>query len=38
LLAALTAEQVRHWRYDEGHGLADLTRAMSGLARSLTTP
>jgi len=38
LLAALTAEQVRHWRHDEGQRLADLTRAMSGLARSLATP
>jgi AcrR family transcriptional regulator len=35
LLAALTAEQVRHWRHDEGHQLGDLTQAMSALARSL---
>jgi AcrR family transcriptional regulator len=35
LLAALTAEQVRHWRHDEGRGLADLTHAVSALARSL---
>ncbi|OLT06121.1 hypothetical protein BJF90_18290 [Pseudonocardia sp. CNS-004] len=35
LLAALTAEQVRHWRHDEGHQLAELTRAMSRLARGL---
>ncbi|GAA5134844.1 TetR/AcrR family transcriptional regulator [Pseudonocardia adelaidensis] len=35
LLAALTAEQVRHWRHDEGHRLADLRRAMGGLAHSL---
>ena len=35
LLAALTAEQVRHWRRDEGRELADLTRAVSALARSL---
>jgi AcrR family transcriptional regulator len=35
LLAALTAEQVRHWRHDEGRPLADLTRAVSALARSL---
>lgn len=36
LLAALTAEQVRHWRHDEGHQLGELTQAMSTLARSLT--
>jgi AcrR family transcriptional regulator len=35
LLAALTAEQVRHWRHDENRPLADLTRAVSALARSL---
>jgi AcrR family transcriptional regulator len=35
LLAALTAEQVRHWRHDEDYSLNDLTRAMSSLARSL---
>jgi AcrR family transcriptional regulator len=38
LLAALTAEQVRHWRHDEGHRLADLTRAVGALARSLARP
>jgi AcrR family transcriptional regulator len=38
LLAALTAEQVRHWRHDEGHRPADLTRAVSALARSLAEP
>lgn len=37
LLAALTAEQVRHWRHDEDHRLADLTRAMESLARSLAS-
>jgi AcrR family transcriptional regulator len=37
LLAALTAEQVRHWRHDEDHPLAELTRAIRGLARSLAT-
>lgn len=35
LLAALTAEQVRHWRHDEDYQLADLAHAMSSLARSL---
>jgi AcrR family transcriptional regulator len=35
LLATLTAEQVRHWRHDEGHQLGELTQAMSTLARSL---
>jgi AcrR family transcriptional regulator len=35
LLAALTAEQVRHWRHDEGHQLGELTQAVSTLARSL---
>jgi AcrR family transcriptional regulator len=35
LLAALTAEQVRHWRHDENHELADLAGAMGNLARSL---
>lgn len=35
LLAALTAEQVRHWRHDENHELADLTNAMTRLVRSL---
>jgi AcrR family transcriptional regulator len=38
LLAALTAEQVRHWRHDEGHRLADLTRAVGALARGLAGP
>jgi AcrR family transcriptional regulator len=38
LLAALTAEQVRHWRHDEGRLPADLTRAVSALARSLAEP
>jgi AcrR family transcriptional regulator len=35
LLAALTAEQVNHWRHDERYPLADLTQAVSSLARSL---
>lgn len=35
LLAALTAEQVRHWRHDEGRGLADLTGAVGAIARGL---
>ncbi len=38
LLAALTAEQVRHWRHDEGRRRADLTRAVGALARSLARP
>ena len=29
LLAALTAEQVRHWRHDEGRSLAGLTSAIT---------
>lgn len=35
LLAALTAEQVRHWRLDEGYPLSSLTEAMIGIARRL---
>lgn len=35
LLAGLTAEQVRHWRHDEGRGLAELTAAMVGIADAL---
>ncbi|MGI5126251.1 TetR/AcrR family transcriptional regulator [Pseudonocardia sp. CA-107938] len=34
LLAALTAEQVRHWRHDEGRSLPELTAALVGLARA----
>lgn len=35
LLAALTAEQVRHWRHDEQRPLADLTASLVALTRSL---
>jgi hypothetical protein len=35
LLAGMTAEQVRHWRRDEGRPLADLIDAMAGAARGL---
>jgi AcrR family transcriptional regulator len=35
LLAALTAEQVRHWRADENYHLSALTHALGTVARSL---
>ena len=38
LLAALTAEQVRHWRHVEGRSLAELTRAITEIARRLAVP
>jgi AcrR family transcriptional regulator len=38
LLAALTAEQVRHWRHDEGRSLAELTRAITEIAGRLAEP
>ncbi len=38
LLAALTAEQVRHWRHDEDRSLADLTEALVRMARAATGP
>jgi AcrR family transcriptional regulator len=38
LLAALTAEQVRHWRHDEDHELDELAHAISSLARALAVP
>lgn len=38
LLAALTAEQVRHWRRDEGRSLAQLTGAIVEIARRLAAP
>lgn len=38
LLAALTAEQVRHWRHDEGRSLADLTSAIVEITRRLAAP
>ena len=38
LLAALTAEQVGHWRRDEDYQLADLVHAMSSFACGLVAP
>lgn len=38
VLAALTAEQVRHWRRDIGQPLTDLIRAVSAVVRAMTTP
>jgi AcrR family transcriptional regulator len=38
LLAALTAEQVRHWRHDEGRALAELTSAIVEIAGRLAVP
>jgi len=38
LLAALTAEQVRHWRHDEGRSLAELTSAITEIAGRLAEP
>jgi AcrR family transcriptional regulator len=38
LLAALTAEQVRHWRHDEGRSLAALTDAIVAISRRLAQP
>jgi len=38
LLAALTAEQVRHWRHDEGRSLAELTSAIRETAGRLAAP
>lgn len=35
LLAALTGEQIRHWRRDEGHPLSSLAEAMARIARRL---
>ncbi|MET8864873.1 helix-turn-helix domain-containing protein [Nonomuraea sp. NPDC004580] len=37
LLAALTAEQVRHWRRDENRSLPDLTAAVVAISRRLAT-
>jgi AcrR family transcriptional regulator len=37
LLAALTAEQVRHWRRDENHPLPALTEAIVEISRRLCT-
>ena len=38
LLAALTAEQVRHWRRDEGRSLPELTSAITEIAGRLAEP
>jgi AcrR family transcriptional regulator len=38
LLAALTAEQVRHWRRDEQRTLPELTASLAGISRALATP
>lgn len=38
LLAALTAEQVRHWRRDERRPLSALTEAIGTICRRLTQP
>jgi AcrR family transcriptional regulator len=38
LLAALTAEQVRHWRHEEGRSLPGLTRTIAEISRALTAP
>ncbi|MBA3798066.1 MAG: TetR/AcrR family transcriptional regulator [Geodermatophilaceae bacterium] len=38
LLAALSAEQVRHWLRDDAIPLADLSTRLVGLARTLATP
>lgn len=37
LLAALTAEQVRHWRRDENRTLSTLSDAIVGMVRALAT-
>ena len=36
LLAALSAEQVRHWLLEQGRPLSELSNALAALARSLT--
>ena len=38
ILAALTAEQVRHWRHTEGRSLPELTSAITGITRRLAVP
>jgi AcrR family transcriptional regulator len=38
LLAALTAEQVRQWRYEDGQSLHALTVAVVAMARQLAEP
>lgn len=37
LLAALTGEQIRHWRRDERHPLSNLAEALAGVARRLVS-
>jgi AcrR family transcriptional regulator len=38
ILAALTAEQVRHWRHTEGRSLPDLASAITEITRRLAVP
>ena len=38
LLAAMTAEQVRHWRHDQNMPLAEITRALVRISRQLACP
>jgi AcrR family transcriptional regulator len=38
ILAALTAEQVRHWRHAEGRSLPELARAITEITRRLAAP
>jgi AcrR family transcriptional regulator len=38
LLAALAAEQVRHWRRDENRPLPELTTALTAISRRLARP
>ncbi len=38
LLAALTAEQIRHWRRDENRALPALIDAVAAISRRLSTP
>lgn len=38
ILAALTAEQVRHWRHTEGRSLPELARAITEITRRLAAP
>ena len=38
ILAALTAEQVRHWRHTEGRSLPELASAITEITRRLAAP
>ena len=38
ILAALTAEQVRHWRHTEGRSLPELASAITEITRRLAVP